>query len=177
MGKKRKKQQIGHLKVQVEYRWAEDPGYQPQHDGAKGNQRFVHAAFNVKESPAALWLHKGYIANDQYMAATKFREYYEAAEGGGAQAFDYARPKVDGGGASDPISVRRANAVKELVNIRRSLGQEGYEIVELVCGQCIFPHKQFRQYAARKKIAICKKMLEYLAVDMGYRSAGKRSTG
>src|SRR5690606_19564740 len=51
------------------------------------------------------------------------------------QAMDYGREPVDGGGVTDPISERRAEAARELAECRRKLGEMQYELVVAVCGQ------------------------------------------
>ena len=161
---------LGHSKAKIIYTEIEDPGYQRQHHGAKGNDKMHRVAINMHESPAAYWFYNGKIDAAQYRAAVDFRRWYEAVGGAGAGAIDYSQTKVDGGGKADTFSERREKAGRALKNVHRLLGVEGYEAVETICGQCRTLTDAYpRQYERRQKTEQCKLMLTYLAEYLDYK--------
>lgn len=75
------------------------------------------------------------ITQSQYDAGMRFRWIYEAAEvGGGVQAVDYGRPKVDGGASGDPIPVRMVDAATQLAAVNMHLGQTHASFLRVLIG-------------------------------------------
>ena len=116
----------------------DDPGYQRQHDGAKGNTRHTSAIYNMRESPIAYMIAKGQVNQAQGEAGLHFRRIFEMAGGTGAAAMDYTKEPVDGGGFSDPLTERQWRAGKELSEAHAKLGTAGYELVRDICGNGYF---------------------------------------
>ncbi len=173
---RKKKKPSARLRIKVME--VDNPNYQPEHAGVRGNPKRVRAAFNMKESPVMWMLARGYVTEPQAMAATRFRKLYEQMGGAGARAIDFTQEPVDGGGVSDPINDRLIDAAKELGEVQKRLGPAGYNLVEQVCGQCIF----IKQLASSKWYQLkmsreLKNCLDILAVDWGFQSLGIKSTG
>lgn len=159
----------------------DNPEYSRDHDGASGNPKKIRAAFNSKESPV-MWMHaRNWVTDSQAMAATEFRRLYEMCGGAGARAIDFTKEPVDGGGYIDPISDRRMDAAKELMQVQHRLGRSGYDLVERVCGQLFFIKQvaaQYRNSSSKRyetKLANqLKDCLDVLAIDWGYQTVGIR---
>ncbi|MCP4407017.1 MAG: hypothetical protein GY807_04520 [Gammaproteobacteria bacterium] len=175
MARRKKKKPSTHLQIKVME--IDNPNFQPEHAGNKGNPKRVRAAFNMKESPVMWMLARGYVTEPQAMAATEFRRLYEQMGGAGARAIDFTQEPVDGGGVTDPITDRLIDAAKALAEVQRRLGPVRYNLVEQVCGQCIF----IKQLASSKWYQLkmsreLKNCLDILAVDWGFQTVGIRST-
>lgn len=155
---------IGNLKTALSSQTIDNPDYQSQHDGVSANGKTIKAAFNMNESPIAMWAGKGTIDGAQERSATKFRWLWENSGGSGASALDYSAAKVDTSGASDPISERQINAVMELDQCRKILGQK-FWIIQKTCGECQFLKQLFpdSEYSQRKFAKIARDGLNELA--------------
>lgn len=140
MKKRRKtKTQEGHSKVQVRFLDMENPNWEPGKDGVNGIPRKTRLAVNMRESPA-MWLfsHK-HIGEADLRAANRVRMLYEASGWVGVQSIDYTITKVDGGNRSDGLTDRRQAAAKELNQLQAMIGKADYELLQKVCGECVFP--------------------------------------
>lgn len=162
--------QVGNLKTLAAPVEVDNPHFSRDHMEGNGNRRKITAMMNMKESITAHWWHRELIELPEYQAATRFRAIWERSGGTGASAFDYSIEKVDGGTQSDPVSVSRAQAVSELVNVRLRYGEDAYNLLIALCGQCqpisnISPSKRKQQKQSEK----CRELLASLAVDFGYR--------
>ena len=141
MAKARRKKQKPVSKLELVTRMVENPDWRPDLDGEKAFPRRVAAVINVKESAistlAARKDNKGkpLIDESQVAAADRFRRFWEATGGAGAQAIDYSRDKVDGGMIADPIDIAQMNAARKLAEAERTLGERNYELVRRVCGE------------------------------------------
>lgn len=108
-------------------------------------ERYVHDPYqpgmaekvtvNVRESPLAFMVSRGLVDRPQQMAGEEFRRLYEAAVIGGAQGFDYSRPKVDGGRLGEPLSAQAMIAAAKLAKLAPELGPRGYMLLCLVVGE------------------------------------------
>ena len=171
-GKKKKKSESPIVSMEVD-----NPDYQPEHHGAAANPKRIKAAFNMRESPVIWMRARGYVTEPQAMAATEFRRLYERSGGAGGKAIDFTREPVDGGTASDSITDARIDALKELSRVKDRLGIAGFDIVQKVCGECVFikdlaPTKWYQLKLADQ----LKDCLDVLAVDWGYQTSRIRTS-
>lgn len=163
-------QGVGFVMIEVD-----NPGYQPQHDGATANPRKIQAAYNPKESPAAWYRSKRIIQEHEYQAASRFRMLYERCGGSGVKALDYGKETVDGGiGPQDGLTDARAMAGRELADAHDKLGHAGYLLVEATCGQCfwmkdIYPDR----YTQRKQMGVLRECLDELSIMWGFKSRAR----
>lgn len=149
----------------------ENPYYMQDHGDESPTARYIQAPINMRESPITWMLAHDKVDQAQAKAATRFRQLHEMSGGGDLQAMDYMKEPVDGGGFPEIITDRKAQAAKELGEVRTVLGVAGYTLVMQVCGQCIWlkdiePTKR-RQVEAGKALRQC---LTVLAEHWGYRS-------
>lgn len=155
----------------------DDPGYQRQHDGAKGNTRQVNATINIRESPLVWYATHGNIEADESRAGDWVRRLHELAGGAGVQAMDYEREPVDGGKISDGLTDLKATSAKRLIEARDELERNGlnWRIVEDVCAWGYFV-KQISTSKRENAIMMqdLRNSLGCLAVFWGYRSAPPR---
>ena len=171
MAGKAKKQKIGHAKVEIIITDVENPWHDAGKAESLGNPKFIKAAINMRESPAAHWYHKNQIDLAEYRAATRFRSIWEKAGGTGAQAMDYTREKVDGGGFREPISLVRMQAGRDLNEARDCIGVDGFVLVQKLCGECLPMNQVFSSsWEQRKKADTCRQMLTRLAELWGYKN-------
>lgn len=159
----------------------ENPNFQRGYAESATNPKTISAAYNARESPIAWMLVHERVNAAQAKAASIFRRNYEMAGGAGAKAIDYTKEPVDGGGFPDILTDRQAEAAKELGRARAALGFSGYELVEQVCGQCLWINQieatKWRQLQAANNLRDC---LDVLADFWGvqrrpiraYRKAG-----
>jgi hypothetical protein len=176
--KKRKTEEvvIGHRKTKIEYREIENPYFQKDHSESNSNPKKILAAVNMRESVSAHWLIRNKIDLAEYKASTDIRRWYETLGGKGAGAIDYSKPYVDGGGSRDPINLREMEAAMRLRDVHSVVGQRGWEILEILCCQCVPINKAYPdQYERRKKSELCRHMLTRLAEYLGYRSTKIRA--
>lgn len=128
-------------KLELVPKYVDNPDWRPDLEGEKGFPRRIPATVNVRESAistlAARKDNKGrpLIDEAQVAAADRFRRFWEATGGAGAQAIDYSREKVDGGTIADPIDVAQMNAARKLAEAEHTLGERNYELVRRVCGE------------------------------------------
>lgn len=117
----------------------ENPNWSRSHDGDKTNPRFITVAFNHKESAISALAAKGVLDAAQVAAAVRFRGLWEALGGSGAKAMDYSKEPVDGGGTSEPISVKQLNAGADLKRASDALkaahGLYAYRLVSYIAGE------------------------------------------
>lgn len=149
----------------------ENPEHAFQHDEKLGNPKFIHAPFNMRESPVTWMLKQKTIDEAQAKAASRFRSLYEAAGGAGVKALNYTKEPVDGGGFPDVLTDRKHRAGLELAEVQNFLGRAGFGLVEQICGQCIWikdiePTK-YRQIKTGKRLKEC---LTALAQFWNYQS-------
>lgn len=133
--RKTKPVQIGHSKELITIDDdVDNPHYERAHHGERWNPSKISAARNMRESTFSALKGRGVISGVQIPAALKFLRHYEAL-GRGAQAMDYTREPVDGGGTTDPISDGVVNAVRVLDLARQHIGNRPYQVVERVIGE------------------------------------------
>lgn len=136
MGKARQKRSgFVSQHIEIGQKIVPNPDWSRDHDGAAANPRHITAEINIKESAIAVLEARGYLHPAQVRAADTFRSLYERAGGSGAGAMDYTREPVDGGGVTDPISLRQMQAGIELKRCRELLGARGYGIVSALAGE------------------------------------------
>lgn len=154
----------------------DNPYFNRSHGDGSGNLRKIKATVNMRESPAAHWLHKGKIDASQYRAAVKFRRLWELGGGAGAGAFDYSREPVDGGVPPDPINIAQIDALRELRDVQTVLGPAGYTLVRDVCGACL-PLGQLARTSHEQRVLSerCRHCLIVLADFWGMRTRRKRA--
>lgn len=156
----------------------DNPYFNKAHAESATNSKKNRAGYNIMESPIGLMIAKGQVTQAEGQAGLHFRRIFETAGGTGAQAADWTRDFVDGGGPSDPLSERRWQAHEELREVRNLLGPSGYELVRDVCGlgqfmNDIFPTK-YQQTLAGKHLHDC---LTQMSRHWGYETARLRRWG
>ena len=147
----------------------DNPYFNRAYGDGSGNLRKIKAMVNMRESPAAHWLHKEKIDTSQYRAAVKFRRLWEMGGGAGAGALDYGKEPVDGGAPPDPINIAQIDALRELRNIQAVLGPADYSLARDVCGACL-PIGQIARtsHEQRKLSERCRHCLYVLADYWGF---------
>jgi hypothetical protein len=126
---------LGHVKADIMVdRDVDNPLFKRAHAGARWNPAKIDAARNMRESTFSALAGRKVLDHQQIAAARKFLGYYEAVGGSGAQAIDYSREPVDGGGAREAISDRQVDAGIKLKEAAGHLGHRAYSIVERVIG-------------------------------------------
>lgn len=113
----------------------------PLEAGARDN-----VVVSLRDDPLRRYQVRGFIDLAQYEAGREWQNCYEAVELGHGQGFDYARPKVDGGGFSDPLTERRRRAAKELERMSKVLGQFGEAVFRKVLGERKFMEQVVREF-------------------------------
>lgn len=123
-------------KAEIMHQEVDNPDFSRDHaEGRYGNYRKIQAPVNVRESAIALLASRGGLDKAQVKAADRFRGLWESMGGSGAGAMDYTKEPVDGGGATDPISIRQLSAGMELKRCRELLGARIYDLVCRVAGE------------------------------------------
>jgi hypothetical protein len=103
---------------------------------ADGRRAKVTVAANVKADVLVMMQAKGVIDDAQSTAGMRFRSLYEHAEIGGARGVDHARPVVDGGcGVQSGASAVAADAIREMAEIRRTVGDAPTHILVALIGE------------------------------------------
>lgn len=127
---------FGHLKTEIVIdNQGDNPLYERAHDGERWNPKTIPVARNLRESTFASLAGRKVLDIQQVTAARRFLGYYEAMGGSGAQAIDYSREPVDGGGAREAISDRQVEAGIRLNEARSHIGHRHYTIVERIIGE------------------------------------------
>lgn len=157
----------------------DNPMFSADHAESTGNPKRIQALQNVRESPITwMYAHKEQtgVTEAQVAAAGRFRRLYETAGGAGVGSIDYLREPVDGGGVTDPIGDHMMDAANRLKDVSTRLGPAGYDLVEKVCGQCLFisqltPRRR-EQDTLSKRLKEC---LDSLATYWGFQTPPTRS--
>jgi hypothetical protein len=129
---------VGHVRPNFEIgvQEVDNPDFSRDHaEDRLGNVRRIKAMVNLRESAISTLAARGLIDGHHVRAAGKFRGLWEAMGGAGAQAMDYTREPVDGGGIADPIKPRQIEAGKEMARARARLGVYGFKLVGYICGE------------------------------------------
>jgi hypothetical protein len=113
----------------------------PLEAGARDN-----VIVSLRDDPLRRYKVRGFIDQAQFEAGREWQNCYEAVEIGRGQGIDYGRPKVDGGGFSDPLSERRRRAARDLERMGRVLGQFGEAIFRKVLGERKFMEQVVREF-------------------------------
>ncbi len=125
--------------VEIATKTIHNPLWSRDHYGDRTNPRFVTAAINPRESGIVTLAARGLIDEAQEQAADRFRSIWETLGGSGAKALDYTKEPVDGGGFSDPISIRQIAAGKELKVVSEALrsehGEYAYRLLTYIAGE------------------------------------------
>jgi hypothetical protein len=116
-----------------------NPLYQRAHHGERSNPKFITAAINPRESGIVTLVARGLLDEAQEEAADRFRGLWETLGGSGAKALDYSKEPVDGGGRSEPISIRLLAAGRDMKEVNDALrsehGQYACRLVERIAGE------------------------------------------
>lgn len=150
----------------------DNPMYSPAHHTSKGNPVKIKAAVNVRESPVGLLAARGLINVAQVRAASRFRALWEAM-GTSVRAMDYSIDPVDGGGISDPISIRQMDAGLQLASLidDKAIGQRHYDVLVKVIGQGVEISQLSKNRSERDAYTTyLKHGLEDLAIHWGYQT-------
>lgn len=151
----------------------DNPYFSGAHAEGASNPRKTMARLSMRESPV-VWMHcHGRIDDAQLQAASRFRGLYERTGGSGVKAMDTTKEPVQGGIMTDGLTDAKMDAAKELVAVRRRLGPVGYELVEAVCGQCLWLRELFPARRTQDRQADrLRDCLDALALFWGYRNSG-----
>ena len=153
-----------------------NPDWTPDRDQVPGFPKNVRATVNCRESPIVWMLAHGQVSETQAKAASRFRQLYEAAGSSDLKAMDYMKEPVDGSGFPDIITDRKMAAAKELSEVHKLLGLEGFRLVANVCGDCIWVRDLGHTQWARLRIADhLRDCLNVLAIHWGYQSPKTRT--
>jgi hypothetical protein len=136
---KKQKREFTSQHIEIGIAVIENPNWSRDHDGDKTNIRYVQQPINVRESAITTLAAKGVINAAQTAAADRFRHLWEVMGGAGAPALDYSKEPVDGGGISEPISIRQLEAGRALKAAKSELvsiyGEYGYRLVGYIAGE------------------------------------------
>lgn len=132
---RRKHEEPGSLKSQVEVSQVPNPYHNPAHKVSRSNPLKVSALVNIKESAVGTLYARGHINDAQWAAAGRFRMLWERSGAKGAIAIDYSRVQVDGGKAIDPLPDLVVEATHHLNNCLPVLGKRTFDIMIKVVGQ------------------------------------------
>lgn len=113
----------------------------PLEAGARDN-----VIVSLRDDPLRRYRVRKFIDQAQFEAGREWQACYEAVELGTGQGIDYERPKVDGGGFSDPLTERRRRAAKELERMGKILGQFGEAVFRKVLGERKFMEQVVREF-------------------------------
>lgn len=149
----------------------DNPYFNSSHHGSESQHKRTQALYNPRESPIAwMYAHREQtgVTEAQVAAAHEFRKLYETARGVGIRSMDYEKTPVDGGKMGDILTDRQVDASNELAAAHCRIGSHGYQLVEQVCGQCIFIRQLAARRSAQNKLSQhLKESLETLAVFWG----------
>lgn len=112
----------------------DNPYHSTAHRESRSNPKTIDVVKNLRESAIETLYARGKLDESQKRTADKFRRLWESC-GGTIGAMDYGREPVDGGGLTEPLTERQANAGRELASCRRLLGKRMFGLVCRVCGQ------------------------------------------
>lgn len=152
----------------------EDPNYQREHHGAKGNTKDIDVQFNMRESYVGFLFARGLIDAGEKQAGDKIRQAYERMGGKGASAIDYTKEHVDGGQIAQTITDGHLLASATLREALGWLGPEGYDLTLKLAGECLWPKdvaSNARQEYAGLRFREC---LDTLAVNWGHKMRVQR---
>ncbi len=166
---KSKPQEPGHLQADIAWMTIDDPGYQPEHHGTKGNNRYSKAPINMNESPI-LWLYShNWIDQAQFKAGSRISRLYQALGSGGFSSIDHTRDVVDGGAAKIAIPDSKIDAGRQLHECQLHIGAHLYDIVSKICGEGIMIKQLAQSEWARRRISKqLKEGLDLLSQRWGY---------
>lgn len=86
-------------------------------------------------NPVARMRRDGRLDEAEVSAAELYLDLASRAQIGGAQAIDYAKPKVDGGKLGQPLSCGVMDAHRQLAEISRVVGMVGTRLLDLIVVQ------------------------------------------
>lgn len=113
----------------------QNPLWSRDHYGDRTNPRYIEVAASPRESSITAMKIRGILDDAQARSALRFCRLWETLGGKGASAIDYSKEHVDGGRIAEPINVGQMEAGRELKRCRLLLGERGYRLVSLVCGE------------------------------------------
>jgi hypothetical protein len=90
---------------------------------------------SIRDDPLAGMYSRSQIDDAQFRAGRKWQEYNEDSEiGGGIEAIDPEKPKVDGGIIADPLSDKALKAFRKIAESDKALGVEGSSLLRDILG-------------------------------------------
>lgn len=169
--KRRAEFQSQHVEIKVHT--VDNPNWSRDHHGRRENPRLTDANVNIRESAITTLAAKGVITAAQTVAADRFRALWEQMGGAGAGALDYSKEPVDGGGVSEPITIRQLEAGRALKEARSSLvrahGEYAYRLVGYIAGEGRSIHEMTETRRQRDTMTDnLRSYLDVLAVLWGY---------
>lgn len=111
----------------------DNPFYSPDHEESRTNPRRISAVVNIRESTVATLAAQGLIDPAQAAAANRFKRLWELAH-----TVRFAGPRTErtsGGGNGMSFAEVQANARAELAHAKVLLGEHGFRLVSMVCGE------------------------------------------
>jgi hypothetical protein len=175
--RKHKKKPTGNAwssKMEVVETVVDNPMFSTDHDVSRTNPLKTKAYINIRESPLGLLAAKGLLTAAQLKAGSQFRALWEQL-GSSIKAMDYSKDPVDGGGMSEPISIRQMQAGLDLKECRKVLGPRHYDVLVKVLGQGIEVSKLGKTRRERDTyMDYLKHALEDLAEHWGYQTTASK---
>ncbi|MGQ3215772.1 hypothetical protein [Shinella sp.] len=162
-------------KQQLDKVYVDNPYYSKANDGESANPVKIRAERNIKESAIVTLAARKHIDEYQLAAANRFRSLWEAMGGAGAGSFDYSRERVDGGGATEPLTERQIRAGQELKHCRETLGVRAYDIMSKIAGEGHAIQELAKTHRERTTLTdYLKDGLDDLARNWGYQNPGTK---
>lgn len=188
MTSKRKKQRKTYrpnLHIEHGHVIVDNPNWSPDHPESPGNLRKITVIQNTRSSPLIFMAthytgtgknKRRIISLSQFRAGHRFNSLHMTKEVGGIKGHDWITERVDGGTMSDGITEKRNKAIRELSIARARLGDEGYQLVESVCGWEIAIHRLYKPRKERDDaMNRLRRHLDTLASLWGYSSIRRAS--
>lgn len=148
----------------------EDPHYQREHHGAKGNTKDIDVQFNMRESYVGWLFARKLIDAGEKQAGDEIRQAYERMGGRGAGAIDYTKEHVDGGQIAQTITDGHLLAAARLREANAWLGPEGFDLTMKLAGECLWPKDLSPDRARQEYLGLrFRECLDTLAVNRGHK--------
>ncbi len=96
---------------------------------------YIKVLRSIRDDPLAGMLSRDQIDTAMFEAGRLWQKYYEHSEIGGISAIDPTKEAVDGGRIPEPITDRQIEAIRELGNADKELGEYGASIIRDVLGR------------------------------------------
>lgn len=175
-GRKRKQKPVTLAHVTIVEIETDNPMYSKSHAEGQTNPRKIISTYNAQESYVGFLYAGKHITEGEKRAADIVRMNFERLGGAGAQAIDYGKEPVDGGGAVQDITDRQMLAGQVMREIHTLLGPAGHDLTLKLAGQGLWPRdmaprdKRKQEYLSMR----FRECLEHIAVEWGFQNRVER---